>query len=62
MESERLRASHEADKAELVSEHRKLWAAHEAERLERDSYERDADGEEAAALRAEIARLTGALL
>ena len=57
-----MRASHEADKAELVAARRKLWAAQEAERLERDSSEDDAEEEEeAAALRADVARLTGAL-
>ena len=56
-----MRASHEADKAELVTARRKLWAAQEAERLERDSSEDDAEEEEAAALRADVARLTGAL-
>ena len=56
-----MRAGHEADKAELVTARRKLWAAQEAERLERDSSEDDAEEEEAAALRADVARLTGSL-
>lgn len=60
-ESERMRASHEADKAELVTARRMLWAAQEAERFERDSSEDDAEEQEAAALRADVERLTGEL-
>ena len=63
-ESERLRASHEADRAELVTTRRTLWAAQQAERLERDASEHGAEQEEGGepALRAEVTRLTGALL
>ena len=63
-ESERLRASHEADRAELVTTRRTLWAAQQAERLERDASEDGAEQEEGGepALRAAVARLTGALL